>query len=273
MGQPDPDRPGARTAAVFVLDVNCGIQRPMEYGFRPIGRVHSCFKEKFGAPRQAGLVPDACGTLELFPPFNRREYLEGLEEFSHIWLQYVFHAADMQARRSAVRPPRLGGNRRRGVFGTRSNFRPNPIGLSLVGLDGIDYGRPGGRLRLTGIDLIDQTPVLDVKPYLPYADCRLEAIGGFARERPGAPLQVRFADAVRVSLRQIPLEDRQQLTRLMIQVLRLDPRPAYLATNSRRKDFGTHLLDWNVRWRLDDGTVTVTRIAAWEEEKRGASTT
>lgn len=240
----------------------------MDYAFHPIGRVHSCFKEKFGAPRQPGLVPDARGTLELYPPFNRREYLEGLEEFSHIWLQYVFHAAAMDARRSTVRPPRLGGNRRRGVFGTRSNFRPNPIGLSLVGLEGIDYGRHGGHLRLTGIDLIDQTPVLDVKPYLPYADCRPEALAGFARERPSAPLRVRFAAAVRLRLRRIPFEERRQLARLMIQVLRLDPRPAYLAGRARREDFGTRLLDWNIRWRLDGATATVTRIAAWREAER-----
>lgn len=241
----------------------------MEYGFRPIGRVHSCFKEKFGAPRQAGLVPDARGILELFPPFNRRAYLAGLEEFSHIWLQYVFHAAAMDPRRSSVRPPRLGGNQRRGVFGTRSNFRPNPIGLSLVVLEGIDYGPGGGHLRLAGIDLLDETPVLDIKPYLPYADCRPEAAGGFARERPPAALRVRFGDGVRAILRQLPSNERRQLARLMVQVLRLDPRPAYLGASSRKNDFGTRLLDWNLRWRVANGTALITQLAAWPAwEKR-----
>jgi tRNA-Thr(GGU) m(6)t(6)A37 methyltransferase TsaA len=167
----------------------------MEFRYRAIGIVHSCFKEKFGIPRQAGLVPDARGILELFAPFNRREYLEGLEGFSHIWLQYVLHAASMASRRSKVRPPRLGGNQRLGVFGTRSNFRPNPIGLSLVTLEDIAYDGGGACLRLKGIDLLDQTPVLDIKPYIPYADCCPKAVGGFAGERPEAVLTVRFADS------------------------------------------------------------------------------
>jgi tRNA-Thr(GGU) m(6)t(6)A37 methyltransferase TsaA len=232
----------------------------MEYRLRAIGIVHSCFKEKFGIPRQAGLVPAARGTLELFEPFNRREYLEGLEGFSHIWLQYVLHAAEMASRRSKVRPPRLGGNQRVGVFGTRSNFRPNPIGLSLVTLEGITLGGGGARLRLKGIDLLDQTPVLDIKPYVPYADSCPEAVGGFAGERPEAVLAVRFANPVRAALRGMRASEKRQLTRLLVQVLRLDPRPAYYAARDRKKDFGMHLLDWNVRWRVAGRTVTVVDL-------------
>jgi len=232
----------------------------MEFCFRAIGVIHSCFKEKFGIPRQAGLVPDARGTLELFEPFNRREYLEGLEGFSHIWLQYVLHAAAMASGRSKVRPPRLGGNQRVGVFGTRSNFRPNPIGLSLVTLEGITYDGGGARLRLKGIDLLDQTPVLDIKPYVPYADCCPEAVGGFAGERPEAVLTVRFANRVRAVLRPMCASEKRQLTRLLIQVLQLDPRPAYYGDRGKKKDFGMHLLDWNVRWQVADRTVTVTDL-------------
>jgi len=198
----------------------------MEFHYRAIGVVHSCFKEKFGIPRQAGLVPDARGTLELFEPFNRKAYLEGLEGFSHIWLQYVFHAAAMAANKSKVRPPRLGGNRRVGVFGTRSNFRPNPIGLSLVALEGIAYDG-GAHLRLKGIDLLDQTPVLDIKPYIPYADCRPE---------------------------------RRQLARLLVQVIQLDPRPAYYGDQRPKQAFGMHLGDWNVRWRLDGVVACVIQL-------------
>ncbi len=231
----------------------------MEYRYRAIGVVHSCFKEKFGIPRQAGLVPAARGTLELFEPFNRREYLEGLEGFSHIWLQYVLHAAVMTSHRSKVRPPRLGGNQRVGVFGTRSNFRPNPIGLSLVTLEGITFDG-GARLQLKGIDLLDQTPVLDIKPYVPYADCCPEAVGGFAGERPQVVLMVRFASPVRAMLRRMRASEKRQLTRLLVQVLRLDPRPAYYADRDRGKDFGMHLLDWNVRWRVADRTATVVDL-------------
>jgi tRNA-Thr(GGU) m(6)t(6)A37 methyltransferase TsaA len=231
----------------------------MEFRYRAIGVVHSCFKEKFGIPRQAGLVPDARGTLELFEPFNRKAYLEGLEGFSHIWLQYVFHAAAMAANRSKVRPPRLGGNRRVGVFGTRSNFRPNPIGLSLVTLEGIVYGG-GAHLRLKGIDLLDQTPVLDIKPYIPYADCRPEADGGFARERPEAVLRVRFAVRVRATLHAMPYPERRQLARLLVQVIQLDPRPAYYGDQRPKQAFGMHLGDWNVRWRLDGLVATVIQL-------------
>lgn len=232
----------------------------MEFRYRAIGIVHSCFKEKFGIPRQAGLVPDARGILELFAPYNRREYLEGLEGFSHIWLQYVLHAASMASHRSKVRPPRLGGNQRLGVFGTRSNFRPNPIGLSLVTLENIAYDGGGACLRLKGIDLLDQTPVLDIKPYLPYADCCPEAVGGFAGERPEAVLTVRFADRVRAALRQMRPQEKRQLARLLVQVLRLDPRPAYYGDQGKKQDFGMHLLDWNVRWRLEGRIAMVTNL-------------
>jgi tRNA-Thr(GGU) m(6)t(6)A37 methyltransferase TsaA len=229
----------------------------MEYRFRAIGIVHSCFKEKFGIPRQAGLVPDACGTLELFAPFNRREYVEGLEGFSHIWLQYVLHAAVLAPRKSKVRPPRQGGNLRMGVFSTRSNFRPNAIGLSAVALERIVHIGRGVRLQLRGIDILDQTPVLDIKPYLPYADCHPQALGGFARTRPKAVLRVRFGTQARAVLRRMADPDRRQLTRLLVQVLRLDPRPAYSDRMDRQRDYGIHLLDWNVRWRVEETKTAV----------------
>ena len=232
----------------------------MEYRYRAIGIVHSCFKEKFGTPRQAGLVPDARGTLELFAPFNRREYVEGLEGFSHIWLQYALHAAAMDPRKSKVRPPRLGGNRRIGVFSTRSNFRPNPIGLSVVALEGIDDHDRGVRLRLKGIDILDQTPVLDIKPYLPYADSWPTALAGFAQGRPQALLHVRFGAGVRSALQGLPHPDRRQLVRLLVQVLRLDPRPAYAERPGREQAYGMRLLDWNVRWRVDGLIAVVSAL-------------
>jgi tRNA (adenine37-N6)-methyltransferase len=135
--------------------------------FTPIGIVHSPFKEKFGVPRQPGIATAARATLELLPPYDREEALEGLSGFSHVWLVFVFHATAAQGWQPSVRPPRLGGNVRVGVFASRSMFRPNPIGLSVVELEG--YGREDGRLVLhvKGADLIDGTPVLDIKPYIP----------------------------------------------------------------------------------------------------------
>jgi len=232
----------------------------MEYRYCAIGIVHSCFKEKFGIPRQAGLVPDARGTLELFAPFNRREYVEGLEGFSHIWLHYVLHAAVMAPRKSKVRPPRQGGNQRMGVFSTRSSFRPNPLGLSAVALEEIVHDGRGMHLRLKGIDILDQTPVLDIKPYLPYADCHPQALGGFAQTRPDPVLKVYFDSRVRVALQHMRDPDRRRLTRLLVQVLRLDPRPAYADRMARRRDYGMHLLDWNIRWRVNGATAVVTAL-------------
>jgi tRNA-Thr(GGU) m(6)t(6)A37 methyltransferase TsaA len=237
----------------------------MEYRYRPIGVVHSCFKEKFGIPRQAGLVPDARGTLELFAPFNRREYVEGLEGFSHIWLQYVLHAAAMGPCKSKVRPPRQGGNRRMGVFGTRSNFRPNPLGLSAVALEGIVRGGRGVELLLKGIDILDQTPVLDIKPYLPYADCHPQALGGFAQTRPKATLRVRFGSRARAAIRQMVKQERRQLARLLVQVLRLDPRPAYSEKMGGKREYGMYLMDWNIRWRVEDATAVVTDLSPQAE--------
>jgi hypothetical protein len=159
-----------------------------------------------------------------------------------------------------VRPPRLGGNRRLGVFGTRSNFRPNPLGLSVVALEGIDYENGTAYLRLKGIDILDATPILDIKPYLPYADCRPEASGGFAQNRPEVVLKVVFADPARAVLKGLPPGESSALARLLVQVLRLDPRPAYYGHQGPKNDFGMYLLDWNVRWRLHARTATVIAL-------------
>ncbi len=140
------------------------------FRFAPIGIVRSCFREKFGIPRQPGLAPAARATLELLPPHNQPAAVRGLEDFSHVWLVFVFHGVPASRWQPTVRPPRLGGNRRLGVFATRSPFRPNPIGLSVVALDRIVTGQGRVALHLSGVDVLDGTPVLDIKPYLPYAD-------------------------------------------------------------------------------------------------------
>jgi len=140
------------------------------FTFAPIGVIHSCFKEKFGIPRQPGLVPAARAVLELLPPYNRQRRCAGWRVFSHIWVSFVFHACWTSRGNRPVRPPRLGGNRRLGVFATRSTHRPNPIGLSAVELERIETGSGQVLLHLKGADLMDGTPVLDIKPYLPYSD-------------------------------------------------------------------------------------------------------
>ena len=159
----------------------------------PIARIRSEFPTKFGVPRQAGLVEGLRGAVVFEPPYRVAEALRGIEGFSHLWLIWEFSENKRTGWSPTVRPPRLGGNQRMGVFATRSPFRPNPLGLSCVKLEKVELSTPDGPvLWVSGADLVDGTPVLDIKPYLPYADCRPEAVGGFAGEAPEGRLTVDF---------------------------------------------------------------------------------
>lgn len=217
------------------------------YCFRPIGFVESPFQEKFGIPRQSGLVPSAKGRIRLVAPFDRPEALDGLETTSHIWVQWVFHRIESGRWQPKVRPPRLGGNRRLGVFATRSGFRPNAIGLSVVRLDGIS-SRPGEvALLVSGIDLLDGTPVLDLKPYIPFVDAVPGATNRLAPAPPRAVLRVRYSDEAERQLGHLPGGD---AVRVLIQeTLALDPRPAYRAEEVSG-DYGMLLMGYDVRWRV-----------------------
>jgi tRNA-Thr(GGU) m(6)t(6)A37 methyltransferase TsaA len=227
------------------------------YDFRPIGVVRSCFGEKFGIPRQPGLVPEAEAVVELFPPYDRPEAVEGLDGFSHVWLIFVFHGVGGHAGLT-VRPPRLGGNRRLGVLASRSMFRPNPIGLSAVRLDGVEIRAGRARLRVSGVDLLDGSPILDVKPYLPYADSLPDARGGYAPSAPGAALEVAFTSRAQAFLAARP--DGEKLRRLIEAVLSLDPRPAYRAADEGDRVYGMRLQDLDVRWCLSGGRAQVQAL-------------
>lgn len=227
------------------------------YRFTPIGHIRSCFRQKFGIPRQPALVPAARALLELLPPYAAPEAVRGLEGFSHIWVVFVFHGVRAGLWHPTVRPPRLGGRQRLGVYATRSTFRPNPIGLSAVELEGIEIDRGRARLRLKGVDLLDGTPVLDIKPYLPYADCIPEARGGFAPEPPTAALNVEFSPQAEAACAAHPGED---LRELIVQLLRHDPRPAYLGENAPSRRHGMRLYDWDVQWEMREGAVLITQI-------------
>ncbi len=234
------------------------------YSFNPIGRVHSCFKEKFGIPRQPGLVAGARATVEMLPPYVEAEAFRGLTEFSHIWLLFVFHAVPTGRWKPTVRPPRLGGNRRLGVFATRSTFRPNPIGQSVVKLDGIRQSRGRLVLQISGIDLLDQTPVLDIKPYLPYADALPEAHGGFAAEAPRRLATVRFTASARRGLNAAALRHGYDLEGLVADLLKHDPRPAYHAQRPPGAPYGMRLEDLNIEWRVVGNEVVVTAVTRLE---------
>jgi tRNA-Thr(GGU) m(6)t(6)A37 methyltransferase TsaA len=224
------------------------------YRFNAIGILHSPFKEKFGIPRQSGLLPVEA-ELELLPPYASDEAVRGLERVSHIWLLFVFHDTPAGAWSPTVRPPRLGGNQRMGVFATRSPFRPNPIGMSVVELLGIQHAQGRLILKLRGADLLDGTPVIDIKPYVPYADSLPEALTGFADCAPEHRLQVRFSEQAEKSCAKQP-----ELRALIIQVLELDPRPAYQREEETEREYGIRLFDRNVRWSVSGAQAHVMAI-------------
>lgn len=222
---------------------------------QPIGTIESCFKEKFAIPRQPGLVPSAEATLTLLPPFDQPDAVRGLEGFSHVWIVFVFHETAAQGWRPTVRPPKLGGNQRMGVFATRSTFRPNPIGLSVARLAGIDLEN-GVRIQLAGADLLDGTPVLDLKPYLGYADALPQAGNGYADDG-SEPLEVVFAPAAEAALAR-HASRLPALGKLIAEVLAQDPRPGYADDPAR--EYGMALYDLNVRWRCDGRLAQVVAI-------------
>jgi tRNA (adenine37-N6)-methyltransferase len=241
----------------------------MEYSFEPIGIIDSCFKEKFGIPRQPGLVTEARAVLKMFSPFDQMEAFKGLADFSHIWVIFVFHSGIRDTWKATVRPPRLGGNRRTGVFSTRSRFRPNPIGLSAVRLDKIVREKKETRLYLSGIDLMDGTPVLDIKPYLPYADAISNACGGFASNIPEAPVRVDFSPQASAFCHEKEQSGYPGLMLLIEQLLKMDPRPAYYKAAPQKNHFGMKVYDFNVLWKIAEGTAYVTVC----EDAYGSQTT
>jgi len=224
-----------------------------------IGRIKTPFQEKFGIPRQSGLV-DVSGIVEMLPGYDKPALFDGLETFSHIWLSFIFHQNADQGWRERVRPPRLGGNRRIGVFATRSPFRPNHLGLSVVRLDHIHIREGRVCLHVRGADLLDGTPVVDIKPYLPYVDAVPDATGGFAPHAPETQLQVVFSDKAREQLLQLP--SGETLRSLIGQLVALDPRPAYRKEVEEDRVYGMRLAGCNVRWQVSDNQAMVLGIEA-----------
>ena len=220
----------------------------------PIAHIRTDFSTKFGVPRQAGLVPALRGRVVFAPEFRNPDALRGLEGFSHIWLIWEFSEAKQTRWSPTVRPPRLGGNVRMGVFATRSPFRPNPIGLSCVRLEGIASDpQLGPVLEVSGADLMDGTPILDLKPYLPYCDCHPEAASGFTGTQGMEPLAVDFPPEL---LARVPAERREAL----LGVLAQDPRPRY--QDDPERVYGMAFGGLDVRFRVEGETVHVCGVAA-----------
>jgi tRNA (adenine37-N6)-methyltransferase len=229
------------------------------FTFAPIGRIHSCFREKFGIPRQSGLVPEAQALLEILPPFDQPDAFRGLEGFSHIWIVFVFHQCRNRTWKATVRPPRLGGNRRIGVFASRSGFRPNPIGQSVVTLLGIKREKGSLLLHLGGIDLLDKTPVIDIKPYLPYADSVPSAIGGYAHDAPATQRKVVFSPQAMGACRALENGVHPDPQRLIAHLLAQDPRPAYCNDDGRQR-FGLRLWDLEIKFRVTAAEILIESI-------------
>lgn len=229
------------------------------FAFEQIGVIRSPWKEKFAVPRQPGLVQDGHGELHLMAPYNQPEAVRGLESFSHLWVLFVFHQTMAGGWRPTVRPPRLGGNARMGVFATRSTFRPNPVGMSLVELKAIRCEKNQVILQLGSLDLVDGTPVVDIKPYLPFADALPQARAGFAQAAPAADMPVRFSPQAEQQLAQ-QQQRYPYLARFIRDVLAQDPRPAYRKGEAQSREYAVWLLDFNVRWRVDETGTEVTSI-------------
>ena len=218
----------------------------------PIAHIRSDFSEKFGIPRQSGLVEELTADVVFAPEFREPAALRGIDGFSHLWLIWEFSKARREGWSPTVRPPRLGGNVRLGVFATRSPFRPNPIGLSCVRLLEVRQDRAlGPVLTVAGADLMDGTPIYDIKPYLPYADCKPDAVGGFASQPKEASLEVDCPPAL---LARVPEEKRPAL----LAVLAQDPRPQY--QNDPKRIYGMSFAGLEVRFQVVEGRLTVTEI-------------
>lgn len=217
---------------------------------RVIARIHSDFQEKFGIPRQSGLVEELSATVVFEPEYRDISALQGLDGFSHLWLIWEF--SKVRGWSPTVRPPRLGGNRRMGVFATRSPFRPNPLGLSCVRLREIRRDRAlGPVLIVAGADLLDGTPIYDVKPYLPYADCRPDAVGGFAARPKEADLTVECPPAL---LDRVPADKRSALLAALAQ----DPRPQY--QDDPERVYGMAFAGLEVKFQVAGDRLAVTEI-------------
>lgn len=227
------------------------------YPITPVGYVESPYKEKFAVPRQPGLVPSATAKIHLTGEANCRESIRGIEQFSHLWLLFLFDKNLEKGWKPTVRPPRLGGNERIGVFASRATFRPNGIGMSAVKLLGTEVSGDQVSLIVGSIDLVDNTPIVDIKPYIPYSDAISDARGGYADKEPNT-IEVQFSSSATSSL--LTADDPQTLKNVIEQVLAQDPRPAYKKRQQDDKEYAVNLFDFNVKFIVTDNLATVTAI-------------
>ncbi|VEH68254.1 putative methyltransferase, YaeB/AF_0241 family [Rodentibacter pneumotropicus] len=213
-------------------------------------------------------MQDGVGIVELLPPYNSPEAVRGLEKFSHLWLIFQFDQISQGKWQPTVRPPRLGGNRRVGVFASRATHRPNPLGLSKVALRKVECISGKVFLHLGAVDLVDGTPIFDIKPYIAYADSEPNAQSDFAQEKPTVKLHVEFSEQAQSAVKKIE-EKRPHLMRFIRDVIEQDPRPAYQQGKPSERIYGISLYDFNIKWQIKAGTVDVVEILDIEKIKQG----
>ena len=248
------------------IGLNHGLIGAHQMNFEPVGIIRSDFKEKFGVPRQSLMISEARAIVKLNSETGYREALNHLETFSHIWIIFVFHQANDREWTPTIRPPRIGGPNRVGVFASRSPHRPNPIGMSAVKLDRIDFEAKGGiEIHISGIDLLDETPVLDIKPYIPYADSILEANSGWAEgEIPKFPVTY-SADSLAMIEKFTP--EYPRLKELLTQTLEYDPRPTSQRasmpienSSNESREFRFRIFKLDVHWKIINSGIYVIRV-------------
>ncbi|MCL1074044.1 tRNA (N6-threonylcarbamoyladenosine(37)-N6)-methyltransferase TrmO [Shewanella dokdonensis] len=216
------------------------------------------YKQKFGIPRQPGLVDFVRGYVELVPPYNHIDAVRGLEQYSHLWLLFCFHENLAQGWKTTVRPPRLGGNEKLGVFATRSTFRPNGIGQSVVKLHAVQQQKGKVVLEISGMDLLDGTPIIDIKPYIPFSDAIPDAVGGIAQQAP-EQVNVSFTAAADAQIANISAQY-PGLKQLIIAVLAQDPRPAYKKAKDDPKRYQVALYDLDIFWYATPSGIEVVEL-------------
>ena len=227
-----------------------------------IATISSPFTEKFGIPRQSNLVDAGQFEVVFKDEFSDLAFIKDIEQHSHIWLLFLFHENLEQGWKPSVRPPRLGGNKKTGVFATRSSFRPNGIGMSAVKLISVDTGSKAPKLIIESADLLDGTPIVDIKPYIPYSDCITEATSAMAIDAPEQSLEIVFDEVAMIKTTELQSLDAkyQSLEQLIRQVLSQDPRPAYKKNKADDKLYGIKLYDLDIKWRVDNGTCYIIDI-------------
>ena len=234
------------------MPTDIGLDTMDEFNFKTIARIRSDFPEKFGIPRQSGILKELKSTIIFEKEFRNIEAFRGLDGFSHLWLLWIFSENIRDTWKPTVRPPRLGGNTRLGVFATRSSFRPNPLAMSCVKIEKIQEDKElGPIIVVSGADLMDGTPIVDIKPYLPYADSIPEAIGGFAANAPESNLKVEIPDSL---IQKIDTDKRESL----VELLRQDPRPHY--QDDALRIYGLKFNNHEIKFRVQGESLTVESI-------------